>query len=124
MAEPLPPQPPPEEDLPAVADPRVPEDRDWNVRPYSQSEHYVEPGIESSLYRDWPSVFPQVPSLLSLAFSLLGFLPGVWGLAAATFGMTLAALAITTPGATRRHSAWAGFALGLTWLILHAVAPR
>lgn len=107
-----------------LPDPRVPGEGDWNVRPYSESEHYVEPGIEAAFARDWPVFIPQVPSLLSLVFALLGFLPGVWGVAAATFAMGLGALAIATPGSTRHYSAWAGFALGLAWLFVHALAPR
>lgn len=104
-----------------IIDPRLPRGNDWNFRPYSASEVFVEPDEERSLAVASVRGSPNMPAVVGAAFALFGFVTGFWGFLLALTGYVLSAVGIgfAIAGARRGKLALAGFVVAIVYILGH-----
>lgn len=106
-----------------LADPRLPDNEDWASRPYSSSEFFVEPAVETGLAATLLRSPRNFPAVLGVWMALLGFLGGLWGVVLALLGLGFSSAGVYTArhGGRRMAVAVAGVLIASTYLIAHAV---
>lgn len=104
-----------------IIDPRLPRDNDWDFRPYSPSEVFVEPDEERALAVATLRGSSNVPAIVGGVFSLLGFVSGFWGFLLALTGYVVSAIGIgfAIAGARRGGLALAGFVVAIIYILGH-----
>lgn len=104
-----------------IIDPRLPREDDWNFRPYSPSEIFVEPDEERALASATVRDSPNIPAILGAGFALLGFVTGFWGFLLALTGYVVSAVGIgfAIAGARRGLLAVAGFVVAIVYILGH-----
>lgn len=83
-----------EEQIPEITQFTLPDDKDWDIRPFSPSQRFGAVDTERNFAEEAIQPGLNLPAVAGLIFALFGILPGFWGIFFASLGLAFSVTGI------------------------------